>query len=1049
MNMSNVPCRTGACFALPVALLAILALGSLTGCPTTGDLPLTQTIPNVNRPPSIMLTSPTASITVEAGTIVSIGYSGEDGEDAAAVTILVDKDQTINNGTETVIRNDLLIGPGAAAGQIQWNTTGVTPGTYFLFATINDGTNAAMTAAGLGAIQIVPRGTNPLSNPPTLQFLEPVANLGVASADTVQLRYRYRDSDSSVKITLLLDKDQNPNNDNVDNPGDPLDPNSNIILLPSGPRLPDDPVVFPDVPGQAPANVDSIEIRTNPRTFQSTPAGAFSTDKLFLFTVDFSKIPVRQDGKPYFLRATINDGANPAVHVYAIAPLTITGLAAGFVDLKNVGVNIAGTKFQGFSEGENLGSIIEEAGDGDNDTVGDFLLGGRFGSPRNRRFAGSAYIIRGRNKLPFPQDTNTNGLPDTRDTNGTLIDFPRPPLNIAPVPPAGQVFLPYQPQNVGRFGGTVSINSVGSFFRGFTIGMPQAHNLTLPPADLQDPDHPNLATAGLTSVAIGDFAGPGGGGLDGVPDIVLGLPFISGAYDYHDDDPCDGNGADYPDGYPNLNCESGCTVDHMFGPRPCNPGAPFDTGMVIIINGANDFENDGTPDGVVFRLFVDATLTGQATPALPLDDEGILHASFDTPLGMRWRGAWFGQQAGGIPLTPPIQSDNQYGRTVARLPTIDNDLAAELLISIPNHNSGQGRVDLIIGQNYANAGFYSNDGCRSLPASVCTPAPCVRTFVATPTLVSFYGATPPPPMAGQPPLPNERFGNARNGGQINQDGTNDIVAGAPLASRDGLSGNGVTYILFTPGGGFGIAELPYMSNGVSFGGDPIPRVEIHGSHNGDHFGEVHASVGDVNGDSRHDLAVASPDFDDDIGANVNAGFVGIIFGDRPLTGEAGFLPEQIGSAALPGVRFTGSTVGARAGAAVANAGDFNQDGFNDFLIASPGESRFVAGEERLGVAYLIFGGTHLINKSFNLSQVGSPQLPGIVILSPYVKGSADEAPLDNVGGVGDVDGDGFDDICIAATKADFVNPLAPLQRRNDAGEVWLIYGSNFGSNKLP
>src|SRR5207247_1921728 len=123
-----------------------------------------------------------------------------------------------------------------------------------------------------------------------------------------------------------------------------------------------------------------------------------------------------------------------------------------------------------------------------------------------------------------------------------------------------------------------------------------------------------------------------------------------------------------------------------------------------------------------------------------------------------------------------------------------------------------------------------------------------------------------------------------------------------------------------------------------------------------------------------DLAFASQHFPDDIRGNTEAGFVGVIFGNRPLTGENLFFPEQVGSAQLAGVRFYGATTGAHAGASVSSAGDFNQDGFGDLLIASPGEVRIVNGEQRQGVAYLIFGGPHLLNKNFSLSQVGSPDL---------------------------------------------------------------------------
>lgn len=1054
--MTIVKSRLG---VFPTSLVGVAGwLGMLVfaGCTGGTGNPMTATIPTGNRPPSIRLTAPAANTTVEGGSSVGFSYEGEDGEDTCKVVILVDRDQTPNSGNELVLRSDLLIGPGAGSGQIQWNTTGVTPGTYYPYATIDDGFNALVTAAALGSIQVVPTGTKPLSSPPAFVFLEPVANLGVASGDTVQLRYQYRDLDSSVKVTLLLDKDQNPNNDNVDNPGDPLDPNTNIILFPTEPRRNDDAVLPPDLPGAAPANIDSIEIRTNPRTFPSIPTGGFSTDKLFLFTVDFSKIPVRQDGKPYFLRATISDGSNPPVHVYANSPLTITGLASGFVDLTSVGVTIAGARFQGFSEQENLGSVISGAGDGDLDSINDFILGGRFGSPRNRSFAGSAYLIRGRRKLPFPPDTNTNGLPDQADSSGVLRDFPVPPLSISRVPTLGNLYLPYQPQNVGRFGGTISINSLGSFFRGFTIGMPQPHSTGQPPTDLQVPEFSGAPTAGLTSIAAGDFVGPYDGGLDGIPDIVLGLPFVSGAYDFTDDDPCDGDGA-YFDGYPNPPCENGCPGpnDHMFGPIPCRSGAPFDTGMVIILSGATDYENDSNNDGVIFRLFVDATLTGQGVPGSGggrVDDEGIGHSVNDSPLGCRWRGAWFGQTARGVDLDPPIQTDNEYGRTVARYPSFDNDRFDELLISVPNHNSGQGRVDVIVGRNYGNAGFYGTDGNHSLPGYTCLPFPCIRALIGTPPSVSIYGVKT-----------GDHFGYAGSAGQINQDGTTDLATGAPTASRDkktpggaALVENGVTYVIFTPAGGFGTTELPEVNvdgipNGTrsSSGGEPTPRIEIHGSHNGDHFGAVQGPVGDINGDGIEDFFLAASDYDDDILGNIDAGYVGVIFGARPITGENVFFPEQVATPALSGVRFTGTAPGAHAGTAVSRVGDFNKDGFGDFLISSPGETRIVNGQLRLGVSYLVFGGTHLINKTFNLSQVASPELPGIVFVSPYVKGTADEGPLENVGGVGDVDGDGFDDIVVAAPHADFIDPASPNQRRVNAGEAWLIYGSNFGTNKLP
>jgi len=1000
------------------SLLAALAM--IAGCPDNGGMntvtPGERPVPAGDRPPRIAITAPMTDITVEPGDEVEISYEGEDGESTAVAEVYVDADRTPDNGNEIFLRDDVLIGPGAGAGSATWDTTNVAQGGYIPFARIDDGVNPPVVAAGLGVIQVLPKGTNPLSSPPALVIREPEPNLGLSSGDTVTVRYGYRDRDTSVKVTLLLDKDLNPSNDDVNNPGDPFDPNSNIIILPSEPRREQDPVFPPDTIGQPPANPDSTQIRTNPRTLLSTPTlgPAEYDEKQYVFEVDFTKIPVPADGSPYFLRATIEDEDNPPVHVYGIGLIRISGLAAGFVDMGNIGLNVAGARFQGFSAGEHLGSDIVPGGDSDLDTVSDFVVVGQYASPRNRSFSGGAYLIRGRRKLPFPDDTNTNGLPDEQDSNGILRDFPRPPRHIAPqvVAPQSVVVGPYRPENVGRYGGTFSINSISSFTRGVTFGMPQFHDDNLPPAMLRAPDIQNLPTAGLTSVTAADYTG------DGIEDFVFGLPFVSGAIEYHDDDPCDGN-ANYGDGFPNPSCDGPPTIDHI-GLR--------DQPLVIIVDGTNDQENDGNNDGFTFRLFIDAAMAGQHPHPGDFheDDETIALDPFEFPRGLRIRGSWYNQD---LPnFFPPVEPRNEYGTTVSRFASFNNDTFPELLISVPAHDQERGRVDVWIGENFLNPVFY-NDVVRSLPSYWCTPIPCVRSFIVPPDFVVIYGAQE-----------GDRFGNAREGGPVNQDGTIDVLAGAPFADRNGLQNNGVQYIIFTPSGGFGTSDLA---------NENIPRVEIIGTHNDDQFGRVSAGIQDMNGDGIGDVAFGSPNYDDDLRGNTDAGYVGVIFGNRPLTGELGFVPEQVATPSLSGVRFYGATIGANAGESVSSAGDFNMDGYGDLLIASPGEVRIVNGQQRRGVAYLVFGGTHLINKSFNLSSVGSPELPGIVFVSPYVLGTSEEAAIEKVAGIGDIDADGFEDIALGMPFADFVNPASPNQRRVNAGEAYIVYGSNFGTNKLP
>jgi len=187
------------------------------------------------------------------------------------------------------------------------------------------------------------------------------------------------------------------------------------------------------------------------------------------------------------------------------------------------------------------------------------------------------------------------------------------------------------------------------------------------------------------------------------------------------------------------------------------------------------------------------------------------------------------------------------------------------------------------------------------------------------------------------------------------------------------------------------------------------------------------------------------------------GFVAIVFGGVTLDGDRSI--SQIATPALPGVRFIGAAPGDLAGWDVSSAGDFNRDGYGDILIAAPGERvTDDAGRPRLGTAYLIFGGPHLYNKTFSLAQVGTDALPGIKLISPFERGRPNEAPIETVAGIGDINNDGFADIGVGIPRADFIDESFPQEptdpgvdpgvgRRTDSGEVYLIYGSNVGTNR--
>ena len=162
---------------------------------------------------------------------------------------------------------------------------------------------------------------------------------------------------------------------------------------------------------------------------------------------------------------------------------------------------------------------------------------------------------------------------------------------------------------------------------------------------------------------------------------------------------------------------------------------------------------------------------------------------------------------------------------------------------------------------------------------------------------------------------------------MNDDGYADLLVGAPYDS-DGGAYAGAAYLVQGP--------ITGMLN-LDWGSDAI----LLGESAGDVAGVSVEGIGDVDQDGYDDLAVGAPY--EDAGGSY-AGAVYLVFG----ASASGTI--DLGSA---DVKVTGEVAGDNAGVAIGH-GDFNGDGYPDLLVGAPGDN---TGGTDAGSAFLIYGPT--------------------------------------------------------------------------------------------
>jgi hypothetical protein len=181
---------------------------------------------------------------------------------------------------------------------------------------------------------------------------------------------------------------------------------------------------------------------------------------------------------------------------------------------------------------------------------------------------------------------------------------------------------------------------------------------------------------------------------------------------------------------------------------------------------------------------------------------------------------------------------------------------------------------------------------------------------------------------------NDNSGRSVSGaGDVNGDGYDDIIVGAPGAYPQGITEAGESYVIFGKNSGFSDINIASLSTTQGF--------KIAGSAGIDDLGRSVSGAGDVNNDGFDDVVVGAPHC-----FISGSGYSGVIYG------HSGTFPDLIvrDLTDAQGIVIYGAAIYDCTGTSVSSAGDVNGDGYNDILIGAP--QAFGAGA---GKSYIIFG----------------------------------------------------------------------------------------------
>lgn len=454
---------------------------------------------------------------------------------------------------------------------------------------------------------------------------------------------------------------------------------------------------------------------------------------------------------------------------------------------------------------------------------------------------------------------------------------------------------------------------------------------------------------------------------DGYDDMIIGAPSASSGADY---DSYTITGQSYivygTSSFTNINLAHITEVEG-FSIYLAYEYPTYSAKSGYSVRGAGDINNDGYSD-----IIIGAPLAGSAGSNMGVYGESYVVYGTATLLSSINLANLTAAQ--GFSIIGLYGCDNEFGYSVSGAGDINND----------------GYSDIIIGARQASSignyvGAYVVYGQRSFPDTV---------YLANITITQgfyTYGA-----------------------GDINGDGYDDVIIGyVDSSSCSASSGNGCdgsAYVIY------GNKSLPVAINlkkiatdqyGFSMSGEAYSSC-----------GYSVSSAGDMNNDGYGDVIIGAPY------ANSNEeGASYIVYGKYSMSYDTVSL---IALTTTQGFTVNGDYAGSYLGLSVDNAGDVNNDGYDDIIIgATSPELEYLFS----GAVYVIYGATS-ISSTINLADLTATQ--GFSIIGDYAYGYS-------VSGAGDINKDGYDDLIIG------VPDVEPCYEAICTGSTYVVYGSSDSS----